>query len=495
MKVMQKRIAYLLSMVLIIFALAACGTSNKGKEENKKPNENANIGSVSTESETEDVVSKEDVTENDTQTSNDVSNSEKPGESEESNNSEKPDDTQKPGNSEKPSDTQKPGNSEKPSDTQKPGNSEKPSDTQKPSDSQKPENSEKPSTPTPSEPEATIPSSAPGWSKVPSFVGSSLSEKEMAVKVVECIISSSMSDFEKALEIHDWLIFNVDYDHSYSNYYAKNAFVDRRCVCQGYAEAFELMAEAAGLDATFVSGVGTNSDGRTESHAWNQVKINGSWYNVDVTWDDPTHAGKDFNDHSGNRYDYFLVSKSQLEKDHRADSYAEGEKSCASNYDKVTVLKTAANTGRYGDVAVVTNVSEANTGIKKYMDKNKSAMTLWIYDPSVNEANSGAYLQNLSTSLQYMISLSTYYPSNNGVLKCPIGITPSSEWNAIPVVRNVDEFKKLLDEKGDAGIKTYKVRYESTNGTPVVAASKYGFGISYYTYNGGNWWLIDVTIS
>lgn len=228
MKMMQKRIAYLLSLVLIVFTLAACGTSNKGKEENKKPNENANIGSVLTESETEDVVSKEDVTENDTQISNDASGSEKPEES--SNNSEKPDDTQKPGNSEKPNDTQKPGNSEKPSDTQKPGNSEKPSDTQKPSDSQKPENSEKPSTPTPSEPEATIPSSAPGWSKVPSFVGSSLSEKEMAVKVVECIISSSMSDFEKALEIHDWLIFNVDYDHSYSNYYAKNAFVDRRCV-------------------------------------------------------------------------------------------------------------------------------------------------------------------------------------------------------------------------------------------------------------------------
>lgn len=158
-------------------------------------------------------------------------------------------------------------------------------------------------------------------------------------------------------------------------------------------------------------------------------------------------------------------------------------------------MKTAANTGRYGDVAVVTNVSEANVGSKKYMDKNKSAMILWIYDASVTEASAGTYLQNLTANLQYFINLSIYYPSNNGIIKCPIGITPSSEWNKIPVVKNVDEFKALLDKNGDAGIKTYKVRYESTNGAPVVDASKYGFGISYYTYNGGNWWLIDVTIS
>ena len=317
----------------------------------------------------------------------------------------------------------------------------------------------------------------------------------MAVKIVECIISSSMNDFQKALEIHDWLIFNVDYDHSYSNYSAKNAFVDRRCVCQGYAEAFELLAEAAGLDATFVSGVATNSDGQTESHAWNQVKINGAWYNVDATWDDPTHTGKDFNDHSGNRYDYFLVSKTQLEKDHRANEYVEGEKSCASSYDRVTVLKTAVNTGRYGDVAVVTNVSETNTAVKKYMDKNKSAMTLWIYDSTVNIANSGAYLQNLSASLQYMITLGTYYSSDNGILKCPIGITPSSEWNAILVVHNADEFLSAMNTYGDKGIKTFTIRYESTNGQPVLPQpNKYGYSVSYSVYNNGNSWLINVTL-
>ena len=330
---------------------------------------------------------------------------------------------------------------------------------------------------------------------MPSFKGSNLTEKEMAAKIVECIISSSMNDFQKALEIHDWLIFNVDYDQTYSNYSAKNAFVDRSCVCQGYAEGFELLAEAAGLDATFVAGVATNSSGKTESHAWNQVKINGNWYNVDVTWDDPTYAGKTANDHSGNRYDYFLVSKAQLEKDHSADSYYEGEKSCATNYDRVTILKAAADTGRYGDVAVVTNLSEANAGIKKYMDRNKSSMTLWICDAAITVANSQNYVQNLVTQVQYMISTSVFYPSDNGIIKCPIGITPSSEWDSITVVHNEDGFLTELNKNGDRGIKSFTLRYESSNGQPVLPQpDKYGYGVSYSVYNNGNSWLIDVTV-
>lgn len=461
-KCFRKGLVYVSSLILVLGLLSACGKNTDNSNEKEQTSQNTQQ-TINSETEKPDV-------------------SEQPDVSEESNSSEETSNLEAPSSSQQPSDSEKPSNSEKPSSSEKPSDSENTN-----TESSKPE-------PAPSEPEASISTSAPGWDKVPSFKESNLTEKEMAVKIVECIISSTMSDFEKALEIHDWLIFNVDYDHTYSNYHAINAFVDRSCVCQGYAEAFELLAEAAGLETTFVSGVATNSSGQTESHAWNQIKISGAWYNVDVTWDDPTHEGKDFNDHSGNGYDYFLISKAQLEKDHKAESYNEGEKTCSSNYDKVSILKVAAASGRYGDVAVVTNISEANAGIKKYMDQNKSTMTLWIYDSSVTVATSQNYIQNLVGKVQYVISLSTYYPSDNGILKCPIGITPSSEWDAIPVVTNVDEFKTLLDQNGDAGITSYTVRYESTSGQPVIAASKYGFNISYVTYNDGNSWLIDVFI-
>ena len=231
-----------------------------------------------------------------------------------------------------------------------------------------------------------------------------------------------------------------------------------------------------------------------ESHAWNCIFIENEGYYVDVTWDDPGKPGKKPSDHSGNGYDYFLISDAQLNKNHKADYFPEVSGSCSQDYDRLTILRYAANSGRYGDVAVVTNISEANAGIKKYMDMNKSAMTLWIYDSTINVANSSAYVQNLVASVQYVINPGTFYPSDKGIVKCAIGITPSSEWNTIPVVHNVEEFKTLLDKNGDAGVRTYTVRYESTNGAPVIDASRYGFNISYITYNSGCSWLITVNI-
>ena len=345
-------------------------------------------------------------------------------------------------------------------------------------------------------PEVVQPQAPAGATPPPDFTPEISTEEENNAKaIVNQIIKPGMSDFEKAITIHDWLLFNVDYDHSYSIYDVEGTLNQRVAVCQGYALTFEAMAEAAGLEAVFIGGTADNGSGAGyQSHAWNRVKINGVWYNVDVTWDDPGQPGKNPSDHSGNGYDYFLISDAQLNKNHNADYFPEESGSCPQDYDRLTILKFAANSGKYGDVAVVTNFDEANTGIKKFMDMNKSSVTLWIYDTSINVANSSEYMTNLRDSVQYMINVGLFYPSDKGIIKATIGITPSSEWDAIPVVRNVDEFKALLDKNGDAGIRTYTVRYESANGEPVIAASKYGFSVSYVPYNSGNSWLIMVNI-
>lgn len=345
-------------------------------------------------------------------------------------------------------------------------------------------------------PEIVQPQTPTGTTPPPDFTPEISTDGENSAKaIVNQIIKPGMSDFEKAITIHDWLLFNVDYDHSYSVYDVEGTLDKRVAVCQGYALTFEAMAESAGLEAVFIGGTADNGSGAGyQSHAWNRVKINGIWYNVDVTWDDPGRPGKNPSDHSGNGYDYFLISDAQLNKNHKADYFPEASGSCSQDYDRLTILRYAANSGKYGDVAVVTNISEANAGIKKFMDMNKSAMTLWIYDASINVANSSAYMQNLVSSVQYVINPGTFYPSDKGIIKAAIGIVPSVEWNAIPVVRNVDEFKALLDKNGDAGIRTYTVRYESTNGAPQVDGSKYGFSISYVPYNSGNSWLITVNI-
>ena len=147
-------------------------------------------------------------------------------------------------------------------------------------------------------------------------------EDELTVlvnKILKKCINSSMSEVQKVLAIHDYLTYNVDYDYDnylagtipWESYTALGALKNGRAVCDGYAKAFRVLATAAGLEVKRVTGV-ANGGG----HAWNQVKVDGVWYNIDVTWDDPTWVGKKPNEHMANGYNYFLVSDATLEADH-----------------------------------------------------------------------------------------------------------------------------------------------------------------------------------
>ena len=49
--------------------------------------------------------------------------------------------------------------------------------------------------------------------------------------------------------------------------------------------------EQINVPCVLVSGTATNSQGETETHAWNYIQINNQWYAVDVTWDDPVIIG------------------------------------------------------------------------------------------------------------------------------------------------------------------------------------------------------------
>ena len=61
-------------------------------------------------------------------------------------------------------------------------------------------------------------------------------------------------------------------------------------VCQGYAELNYVMLNMAGIKCIDVNGTAhdENSENNTknDSHAWNKVKIDGKWYNLDSTWND-----------------------------------------------------------------------------------------------------------------------------------------------------------------------------------------------------------------
>lgn len=113
---------------------------------------------------------------------------------------------------------------------------------------------------------------------------------EQVVEQALARIEPGMSQTEQALLLHDFLVEHVAYDWDVATtgtakdqmvYNAYGALVKGDAVCQGYAEAYKLLLNRCGIDSVLVSSEAMN-------HAWNLVKIDGSWYHVDTTWDDPT---------------------------------------------------------------------------------------------------------------------------------------------------------------------------------------------------------------
>ncbi len=124
--------------------------------------------------------------------------------------------------------------------------------------------------------------------------------------------------YEDIKMVHDYLVDNINYDSSLSKqniYSIYGALVNRECVCEGYARAFKYLLDELNIPCVMVIGTGTNSQGETENHAWNYVQLNGNWYAVDATWDDPVVIGGGTASEES-RYKYFLVGREVIDQDH-----------------------------------------------------------------------------------------------------------------------------------------------------------------------------------
>lgn len=131
-------------------------------------------------------------------------------------------------------------------------------------------------------------------------------------------ISKESSNYDKALKVHDYLVKNLEYETSLQEENNRNiygALIEKNVVCEGYAKAFKYLMDELNIECILVSGTATNSSGHSEAHMWNYIKLNGNWYGVDVTWDDPVIIG---NTSSKNiiRHNYFCKGKSTFGKTH-----------------------------------------------------------------------------------------------------------------------------------------------------------------------------------
>ena len=160
-----------------------------------------------------------------------------------------------------------------------------------------------------------------------------IKQAEQEIEKVKNQIISNLkgTDYQKILYIHDYLINNIEYDSTYAasgSYSIYGALVGKTCVCEGYAKAFKYLANSAGFECEIMQGEATNSSGVTESHAWNCININGTWYGVDSTWDDPIVTGGRGTVSDNIKYKYFLKGTDTFDKDHFLSyQFSEGGKS------------------------------------------------------------------------------------------------------------------------------------------------------------------------
>ncbi|WP_297421644.1 transglutaminase-like domain-containing protein [Clostridium sp.] len=116
-------------------------------------------------------------------------------------------------------------------------------------------------------------------------------------RITESLINPNMSDLEKVKVINEYIIDRFDYDYTQKSISVYSALTTSLAVCQGYSMTAYKMFNYAGIESRIVVGkININTP-----HSWNLVKIQGNWYQLDVT-----------NNDSIDRDKYFLIGDNDL---------------------------------------------------------------------------------------------------------------------------------------------------------------------------------------
>ncbi|WP_240518329.1 MULTISPECIES: transglutaminase domain-containing protein [unclassified Lysinibacillus] len=216
---------------------------------------------------------------------------------------------------------------------------------------------------------------------------------EMNVQeVVASIDKQSLSNVEKVRAVNDYIVANTAYtDQTNSSpHSAYTVLAEHGGVCQGYALLAHSMLQKLGIETKYIVGyVGQ------EGHAWNLVKLDGQWYHLDTTWNDPVPDRK-----GAVRYQYFLVDDRTMAKDHTwiAEDYP---KATSTKYNYFHNVDFAAKVGQQ---IFYSNVSENNklyvldleTGKSKRVSNSRAQYLVyadgWLYFSNYSH---GAYLTKI----------------------------------------------------------------------------------------------------
>lgn len=199
--------------------------------------------------------------------------------------------------------------------------------------------------------------------------------KEAAQKYLSAI--EGKSDYQKIVYIHDNVVKNASYDTKMSDdsYTVYGVLCEGIGSCQGYAETLQMLFTLAGIENRMVWAKSKMSEAGT--HGFNKVKLDGKWYNVDATVDDP------YPDASGRiRRDYLLVTDSVSKQRYSWDTTRYPASSTKNNWHQRNKL-------------VATSQSSLETLVKAGVKNKEKFISVWVDDYSSSKYTT-AFAKKLS---------------------------------------------------------------------------------------------------
>ena len=141
-------------------------------------------------------------------------------------------------------------------------------------------------------------------------------QKAMTARVEKLIRpAQKLSEWEKEKYVHDFICENIRYDKLKKSYSHEiiGPLGQGVGVCEGIAKAVKVLLDALGVWCVIAICGNNPEKGIKYRHTWNIVKIGGTYYHLDATFDNT--LGKD-RETSEIRYDYFNLDDSQIFRDH-----------------------------------------------------------------------------------------------------------------------------------------------------------------------------------
>lgn len=164
-------------------------------------------------------------------------------------------------------------------------------------------------------------------------IPAAIEEFEASADAIVATASGFETDYEKELVLHDLILKKLQYRYGALDQSAYSSVVDDYTVCAGYSKCFQYLCQKLEIPAYYCSGWGGN--GR---HAWNIVKLDDGFHNVDCTWDD-----------ADSNYEFFNINDVDNVR-HRRMEFSCYLPKCSSSvynpkYINISPLATTGNAG------------------------------------------------------------------------------------------------------------------------------------------------------